>query len=450
MESIAEHRIKLKIPKTMFPLRHALALAGLLALSLAIALRAAEEGPPNDPAASLSTLGRKPDWAELEKYQNTITHDEFAQLLHDVYGPHGYDADLIHVTPNEAEIAKHNGAAEMFVLHFAKSDTDRLPLDRAWTPPGKLPAAAGRGPLAGLHIALDPGHLGGQWAKMEERWFQIKKAPPIQEGDMTLEVAKLLAPRLESLGAKVSFVRAEAEPLTPYRPPDLRETALEVLDRAGIAEPPEDFAGPADPAKEKTVRWQEELLFYRNSEIRRRTSLVNYRIQPDLVLCLHFNAEPWGDPASPSLVKKNHLHLLVNGAYLPTEIDLDDERCEMLHKLLSQSYPEELDLAEALALTMAKKTGLPPYQYTTPDNVTPVGKSGYVYARNLMATRLYRCPTVYLEPYVMNSREVFERVEAGDYEGTKRVAGKMRPSIFREYADGVVDGLVEYFKQARP
>ena len=189
-------------------------------------------------------------------------------------------------------------------------------------------------------------------------------------------------------------------------------------------------------------------MFYRNSEIRRRANLVNYRMQPDLVLCLHFNAEPWGDPAAPTLVDENHLHLLVNGSYLAMELDLDDERCEMLHKLLSRSYPEELDLAESIALTMAKTTGLPPYHYKT-ENVTPVGTSGYVYARNLMATRLYRCPTVYLEPYVMNSHEVFARVQAGDYEGRRRIRGKKRPSIFREYVDGVVEGLVDYFKKAR-
>ena len=29
--------------------------------------------------ANLSTLGRKPDWSELEHYQATITHDEFVQ-----------------------------------------------------------------------------------------------------------------------------------------------------------------------------------------------------------------------------------------------------------------------------------------------------------------------------------------------------------------------------------
>jgi hypothetical protein len=120
----------------------------------------------------------------------------------------------------------------------------------------------------------------------------------------------------------------------------------------------------------------------------------------------------------------------------------------MLAKLLSGSFPEELGLAETIAGTMAKATGLPPYHYKTA-NVTPVGTSGYVYARNLMATRLYQCPTVYLEPYVMNSREVFERVQAGEYEGMRTVAGKKRSNIYREYMEGVVAGLLEYFHKVR-
>jgi hypothetical protein len=422
-------------------------LAGLL---LVPAARAVDEETPYQVSANLSTLGRKPDWSELEKYQATITHDEFVHLLNDVYCTHGMSPELIEVKPDEVRILKSKGTPEYFVLHFAKDDATRLPLDRGWTPPAKLSKPPNDShPLAGFHIALDPGHLGGSWAKMEERWFKIGHAQPSQEGDMTLLVAKLLAPRLRSLGAKVSFVRDTTEPITPYRPSDFREIALEFLKRGGVTEPREDFDGPADPEKEQTIRWQEELMFYRNSEIRRRASLVNYRMEPDLVLCLHFNAEPWGDPAAPTLVDENHLHLLVNGSYLAMELDLDDERCEMLHKLLSRSYPEELDLAESIALTMAKTTGLPPYHYKT-ENVTPVGTSGYVYARNLMATRLYRCPAVYLEPYVMNSHEVFARVQAGDYEGTRRIKGKKRPSIFREYVEGVVEGLVASFKKARP
>ena len=97
---------------------------------------------------------------------------------------------------------------------------------------------------------------------------------------------------------------------------------------------------------------------------------------------------------------------------------------------------------------MAKQMQLPAYQYTT-DTVTKIGASGYVYARNLVATRLYQCPVVYFEPYVMNNAEVFARVQAGDYEGLQSINGVERPSIFREYADSVVAGLVEYYGNAR-
>jgi hypothetical protein len=136
-----------------------------------------------------------------------------------------------------------------------------LPLARWWTAPRALPAPGGTGPLAGFHIALDPGHLGGTWAKMEERWFKIGDAAPVQEGDMTLRVAQLLAKRLQSLGAKVSLVREKLEPITPYRPSDFEETARQFLEHAGIADPRENFDGPADPEKEHTVGGSESCFF---------------------------------------------------------------------------------------------------------------------------------------------------------------------------------------------
>jgi hypothetical protein len=92
---------------------------------------------------------------------------------------------------------------------------------------------------------------------------------------------------------------------------------------------------------------------------------------------------------------------------------------------------------------------LPPYAYPTTNSTTKVGTSGYVYARNLLATRLYRCPVVYSEPYVMNSNDVFARIQAGDYEGTRKINGVERKSIYREYADSVADGLVDYYSKAR-
>ena len=101
--------------------------------------------------------------------------------------------------------------------------------------------------------------------------------------------------------------------------------------------------------------------------------------------------------------------------------------------------------AEAVAPALAAATGLPPYQYTGP-NALRVGGNPYVWARNLLANRLYECPVVYVEPYVMNSPEVFARVQAGDYEGTRDFGGVQRTSIFREYADAVADGLAAYYR----
>jgi N-acetylmuramoyl-L-alanine amidase len=397
---------------------------------------------------NLSPLGKAPDWAALDRYQETITHDDFARLINEVYCTHGVGTDAIVIDPESARILENRDARKYFTLRFAKSEADRRPLARAWMMGTSLPPQKPDNPLSDLRVSLDPGHLGGEWAKMEERWFQVGDKPPVQEGDMTLHVAQLLSERLQKLGAKVSLVRDKNEPTTPHRPGDFKQIATDILHKSGVAKPAEDFKGPADPEKEHSIRWQSEILFYRNAEIRRRADIVNRRLRPDIVVALHFNAEAWGDPKNPTLTDSNHLHVLVNGSYLESELELDDVRFEMVERLLSRVYDEELPLADAVAGTMAKITRLPPYAYKTP-TVTKVGKSGYLYARNLLANRLYKCPVVYLEPYVMNSREGFDRIQAGDYDGMRNINGVDRPSIFREYADSVVQGLLDYYKPLR-
>lgn len=415
------------------------------AAALVVLLWAHASSPSLQAADHLSNpLADPPNWKSLEKFQKTITHDEFERLLHGVYCPRGIPEDLIRIDPEAACILTDRDAQSWFRLRFASSKETARKVLHDWRPGrGFVPRKKNK-PLSGLKIALDPGHIGGEWAKMEERWFKTGEAAPVEEGEMTLRVAKLVAEKLPGLGARVSFVREKNEPVTPYRPDDFRETARAVLKASGVDNPPEEFASREDPAREQSIRWQSEILFYRTSEIRERARRVNATLHPDLVLCLHFNAEAWGDERNPTLIDKNHLHLLVNGSYSASEVEADDERFEMLQRLLSRTYDEELKVADTAAAAMARATGLPPYEYTT-DNVTKVGTSGYVYARNLVATRLYRCPVVYYEPYVMNSNDVVARIEAGDYEGTRLVNGIERPSIFREYADGVVSGLLEYY-----
>ncbi len=377
--------------------------------------------PALQAADNISVLGSKPRWSVLEHYQETITRDDFARVIQSIYCTHGFAPDLIEINEKSARLMMNRSAQEFFTLRFAANDTERKPVPRLWRPAKSLPAARPGKPLSGLKVALDPGHLGGTWAKMEERWFQFGDSQPVQEGDLALRVARLLGLRLRQLGANVSFVRNNNEPITAKRPDDFRELARKILIKNGVPQPRADVLDPNDPEKEQTIRWQSEILFYRYSEIRRRAALVNFKLHPHLVLCLHFNAE----------------------------LEFDDERFEMIRRLLSRAYDEELPLADTIAAAMARETGLPPYEYPTMNSTTKVGSSGYVYARNLLATRIYRCPVVYCEPYVMNSKDAFARIQAGDYEGTRNVNGTERKSIFREYADSVVDGLIDYYSKAR-
>lgn len=398
------------------------------------------------PAQHLSPLAPPPVWSSLDPFQETIAHDDFLKLLHDVYAPAEAAKGVIEVGPDAATI--QTGTPAAYTLRFAVAGQEK-PAPRFWRTAAALEPALPAKPLAGVKIALDAGHLGGPWARMEERFLQVGESKPVTEGDLTLRVATLLKPRLEALGAVVTLVRASTDPVTAQRPADLRAAARADLAQQGHPAPHETYRDFDDPRRGGSVQFQSELLFYRTSEIRARATLVNTRLQPDLTICLHLNAEAWGDPQHPAFVPHNHLHVLLNGCYSAAELKHDDVRLDMLLKLLSRCYPEERATAEAVAASLAKATGLPPYTYTT-GNALPIGDTGYLWARNLLANRLYQTPVIFLEPYVMNSELIWERVQAGDYEGEIELGGVRRKSLFREYADAVAEGLRDYYTQARP
>lgn len=399
-------------------------------------------------AERVSVMGQAPDWSRLDAYQQTMTRETFLRLLNEIYAPDNAWRETIRVGESSARILTSRQTGAYYKLHFAADEASRKPAPGYWRSPAQLGPAPDNQPLRGLKIALDPGHIGGDYSQMEERWFQIGDDPPVTEGDMVLIVARLLEPRLKALGAQVVNIRPRAEPVTRRRPNHLRREAVAALEERGVTNYQETYQRGQRGAM-NTVQWQSELLFYRVSEIRDRARLINQRVKPDVTLCLHFNAEPWGNAARPTLVDANHLHLLVNGCYSAAELNYRDQRFEMLLKMLNRSWEIEIPLSEEVARSMAAETGLPPYVYTG-SHAKRVGSGRYVYARNLLANRLFECPVVYLEPYVMNNREVYARIQAGDYEGQRMVAGKMRPSIYREYVDGLVKGLVDYFSKSRP
>jgi len=381
-------------------------------------------------AAFLSPLAPQPDWSNIQHYAGTITAAEFQDLLQKVYVPDGSWRKWITLSPSQAVISPGPGAAPI-TLDLALPGTAPKAPPRYWKGCDERLPAPGK-PLAGMRIAIDPGHLGGAFAKMEARWFQIGNSRPVEEGEMTLIVAKLLKQRLQDLGARVWLTRTRNGATTSLRPGRLEDVAAASLQQEG------------KPPTEKTVQSEAELLFYRVGEIRNRADLVNRVIRPDLVVCLHFNAEEWGDPAHPSLSDKNHLHLILCGAISEEELQHEDERYSMLIKLLGGTHQEELGASESVSRSLASATGLPPFVYHN-GKAIPASGNPYLWIRNLLANRLFECPVVYCEPYVMNSTPVFHRIQLGDYKGVRKVGGVLLPSIYREYADAVAQGLADYY-----
>jgi N-acetylmuramoyl-L-alanine amidase len=377
-------------------------------------------------------LGDMPDWSRLAVYQETISRPDFERLLSEVFTVGQAWRSLIDI--NETSACIDDGLGGRFILRFAKPGAEAA-APRRWRTGTELPPAPVGRPLDGLHIAIDPGHIGGEWAMLEERWLLVGDGPPVLEGDMTLLVARLLVPRLEILGARVSLVRENSEPITPLRPESLMVVAADTADA---------------PESPQALRKLAERLFYRTAEIRARARVVNEQLKPDLVLCLHFNADAWGDPLKPTLVERTHFHILLNGAYTDDEVRLADQRFAMLEKLLGRTHDEEAAIGATVAETFAQMTSLPPFIYPEGSpNVRPVNGHPFMWARNLLANRLYDCPVIFMEPYVMNSTIDLPRLQAGDYDGLREINGMPQPSIFREYADALTAGLAKHYAALR-
>ncbi|MDB6132404.1 MAG: hypothetical protein JWM59_647 [Verrucomicrobiales bacterium] len=391
---------------------------------------------------NLSELAPVPDWSLLNAWQETVTAAEFRYLLEQVVTDGTAFWSTIEQRPDRALIrtSTARGDGTRFELRFAEKSKS-VPGARYWRKASEMGAPSSPAkPLEGVRIALDAGHIGGELARMEGRYFTKGGTTPVMEGELTLKTAKMLKPLLEAMGAVVALVRETENPLTTLKPETLEQAARESLEAAH---------GLGGVFTDQQIKNESERLFYRTAEIRARSVRVNQVLLPDAVVCLHFNAEGWGgNPDNPVFSPSNHLHVLSHGCLDAAEFQLDDQRLDVLLRLVQETPGEEIRLCDAVARSLATATGLPAFAYLG-KNARRVNNNPYLWARNLLANRIYHCPVVYTEPYVMNSQEVFDRVQAGAYEGEAMIAGKMRRSIFHEYAAGVAEGLAEAFRGGR-
>lgn len=429
----------LRTPKTL-----------ILVLCMASEVLAADA--PSMP--SLEKLLRDPtreQWANLSRFDQTLTRLEFESRLDRVFDPAralrpylrlGDEAVAVYAAPGR-------DGEPLAVVHFAQSASTERPSPRDFRSPSEYrsrqPAPRAR-PLLGLRVAIEPADIGGRWAAMEDRSVDFPGFGRINEGDINLIVGRLLRERLMALGASVFLIRDNNEPMLTIKPEALSALALDVMrNRPWLL--PESFqlqtaALAADSPRRLHVA--ENLLLTKTLETRARVELVRRSFRPDITIVLQHNATPASAEGRLNPINRNTF--FVNGAYLASELREPEQRFRLLEKLLENTTPTEADVAGAISRRFKAATGFFPVLSGNSETTRLVFPSNpYVVARNLAFNREHDGPVVVTEPYFMNQAETLTRLLAGDYEGERVVAGRPRVSIYREYADCVVGGLSDAY-----
>jgi len=383
-------------------------------------------------ALLFSPVAEAPEWRLLDGGQGKLTREEFTERLRKTFDPGG--ALSPYLLFDDGGVTLFRDESRTIPLYRLKFAAPATPL-----PPTILTVGDPARPLAGKTICLDPGHIGGEWADIEERTFRIGRDEPIVEGELNLRVSRLLEKRLREAGAQVVWTHEGFHPTTPLRPSDLYPEAIEYLLQGsrGVRLP--------RYTANRLIRWNAELLFYRSAEISARARRVNEELKPDLTLCIHFNAAPWPG-GRIRLTSANKLVLFAHGSYTADELAFDDQKFRLMRKLLEGSTPVELGVGAAIGERFREGWGFRPESYAGSGYSHATGASPYVWYRNLIANRMFDGPVVFVEGPYMNDREMYRWIQAGEYPGTKPVAGRKRGNIFGEYADLVADGVVGYFR----
>lgn len=283
--------------------------------------------------------------------------------------------------------------------------------------------------LSGLKIALDPGHFGGPFAELEERYIEIdhEKGPAVfDEGTLSLLTAKHLKELLEKEGAVVLLTREE-----------IGKGAYE-----------KDFF---EWLKSQPALWKEKLtlsqLFgrYNPLDLRARAEKIN-QFKPDLTIAIHYNAHPVeGGSSNFHTTLKNYNMVFIPGAFGSKELADQANRYEFMRLLLTDDWQVSKELSSAILSQFIEILQVPSVQPT--DNVLYLDHvslkiSEGLYARNLALTRLIHGPVCYGESLIQNNENECYLLNQKD----TTIAGTACSSRIKEVALSYFQGIKAFLE----
>ena len=247
-------------------------------------------------------------------------------------------------------------------------------------------------PLSQAKIAIDPGHFGGKFARLEERYVEMEhegKTLTFDEGSLAFLTALHLKKKLEEKGATV------------------------LITRKGIGEGvyPENFF---DWLKNHPELWEKGvplstifLRHYNRLDLRARAALIN-AFHPDLTLFIHYNAVDCELPDSPQTKRtdRNFNLVFIPGAFCSGELAAAEDRYHFLRLICTQDLESSHVIAQDLVDRFTTHLQVPPLK-TAKREVAGFGNSlissDGIFSRNLCLTRLVKGPLCYGETLIQNN-----------------------------------------------
>ena len=417
------------------------------------------------------------EWKALEQFSGTLTRSEFETRLREIFDPTGSLEPFLKISDqhvdifpstNQSSVAATVGFASNTIMPVTDLVASASPTPSPYNPPwffgmvasvfssniappllvtpSPTPATTVAMPLTGLQVVIDPADIGGDSASMEDRSTFYPGFGIIREGDLNLLVAKALKERLALLGAHVVLIREGSQPVCKLSVPEVQRIVPQVLAHRHY------LLGKTFRSRTTNVRASSpifqkiaaEVLLTKNLEAKARAEKARSTIHPDITIVLQFDAT--AARHLDDLPKINRNILFVSGAYTAEELKDDPrQRLRLLTKIFQNVTPVETRAAISISKHLAEVTGFPPVLYGNSRTTRSIAGNPYVVARNILLNREHDGPVVVTEPYFMNQPVTLQRLLAGDYDGTRLVAGKERISIFREYANAVAEGILDAF-----
>lgn len=286
--------------------------------------------------------------------------------------------------------------------------------------------------LVGVKVAIDPGHMGGPYARLEERYIDIppslerKSSIQFDEGTLSFLTALYLKVLLEKEGAIVMITR----------------------DKIGQGVYEEDFF---DWLKKNPSLWSGEVSlnklfgkFYNPLDLRARAKKIN-AFSPDLSIVIHYNSHHVEEEYSSNscVSSKNYNLVFIPGAFCRNELSQPEARYEFIRLLVSEDLPNSQKLSGAILASFGKYLDVPivsradgaHYLYKIALEV----EKG-VFARNLALTRLIHGPVCYGETLVQNNIDECLNLSKTDFV----IGGIPCSSRVKLVAEAYFEGIKEY------